>query len=82
MINLTDLSERLSSRPLTQFLKSKACERAQVTLSELGVPENQILKKQNAYRGVPSVVYAHKLVAIEYIRWADYTVFAKKMVRL
>ena len=81
MINLTDLSERLSSRPLTQFLKSKACERAQNALAAMGVPEDQILKRQNAYRGVPSVVYAHKLIAIEYIRWADYAVYAAKMVK-
>lgn len=81
MINLTDLSERLSSKPLTQFLKSKACVNAQSALEEMGVPEEEILKRQNAYRGVPSVVYAHKLIALEYIRWADYKVFAKKMVK-
>lgn len=66
-------------RTIQNFLRSKPCEQAAEYLRAEGLADSDILVVNKAHRGSPQQIFAHKLIALEYIRWKNYDDFARRV---
>lgn len=84
MVSLHKLQNHLKElRPLSQFLRSAACRDASNFLRDRGMKEHQITRRiTHPTHSTPSDIAVHPLVAIEYLRWVDYSYFARRMYSL
>jgi len=66
---------------MTNFLRSKPIQQAVAFLVDAGVDEASIMRVQKPARGSPGIIKVHPLLALEYLRWADYSAYAGQIVK-
>jgi len=57
------------------FLRSAAYQHTAAYLESLGLSEHEIVKRAMPHRGSPAAISVHPLLALEFLRWADYGVY-------
>lgn len=81
MVPLAALKRTLKHRaPLSEFFRSAGYRRAIEHLTADGYTEESLVRKSLPHPGKPAEASVHKLIAIEYLRWADYGAYVRKVI--
>lgn len=67
-------------RPLSRFFNSAGAKEAIEYLQDTGHDQHSIAVRSGGHRSVPSNAKVHPLLAMEYLRWLDYSKFAKAVI--
>jgi hypothetical protein len=82
MTKLTDIADiyrrhHNPRRPFSYFFNSRGYATAHAYLKSIDLPDEEIMIREMPSRGHPSVALVHPIIAIEFIRWLDYSKFVK-----
>ena len=79
MIDLIPLHKKIHcAKPLHNFLRSKTYLETSAALFASGVPKDEVEHYTPATRGQPSQRKVHPVLALEYLRWADLSLYVRK----
>ena len=84
LVSLRAIQTRLNEeRPLSHFLRSPAYRRAYEYLTtEQHHKHADIIRRTRPTHHTPSDARVHPLVAMEYLRWVDYSHYARRICSL
>lgn len=83
MIDLIPLHKKIHcAKPLHNFLRSKSYLETSAALFTTGIRKDEIEHYTPATRGQPSQRKVHPVLALEYLRWADPSLYVRKVSTL
>lgn len=88
LIDIAEIHRRAQAsdpktRPLAQFFQSTGHTKAFNHLKyDLNLDADAIMQRSKPSRGNPSVIKVHFLMALEFVRWLDYSRYVKMVSKL
>lgn len=68
-------------RPLSRFFNSAGAKEAIEYLQDAGHDQHSIAVRSGGHRSAPSNAKVHPLLAMEYLRWLDYSKYAQAIIK-
>lgn len=68
-------------RPLSRFFNSAGAKQAIEALQDRNLSQREIAIRSGGHRSLPAQALVHPLLAMEYLRWLDYSKYAEAVIK-